>query len=95
MFFQVPVYKYILILSLNAFVHTLTESEHVRRVRFGGYPPSTIQPLGSLGNPATILARKQQEIDAIRRTRYSYKPSRGDFLIHPEWPPTFQHHRVD
>lgn len=72
-----------------------TESEAVRRILYGGYPPSTIQPLGSLGNPATLLQRRQQDVDNVRRAKFINKYPRGDFLIHPEYPPSFPHHRID
>lgn len=72
-----------------------SESEAVRRILYGGYPPSTIQPLGSLGDPRTTLQRRKQMVDAVKSARYVHKPTRGDFLIHPEWPPTMLHHRID
>ncbi|XP_045202775.2 uncharacterized protein LOC123556237 [Mercenaria mercenaria] len=72
-----------------------TESEQVRRILYGGYPPSTIQPLGNLGYPSTMLQRRQQDADNVRKARYINKYPRGDFLIHPEYPPSFPHHRID
>lgn len=57
------------------------------------YPPSSIQPLGN--TIGTTYIRRQQELDQVKKFRYSHKPSRGEFLIHPEWPPTFIHHKLD
>lgn len=56
------------------------------------YPPGSIQPLGT--KMGTTHIRRQQELDAVKKSRYIHKPIRGDFLIHPEWPPTFPHHRL-
>ncbi|XP_061189356.1 uncharacterized protein LOC133197374 [Saccostrea echinata] len=39
--------------------------------------------------------RRREDIEAMQRTRYISKPSRGDFLMHPDWPPSIPHHRVD
>ncbi|WAQ99970.1 hypothetical protein MAR_024343 [Mya arenaria] len=71
------------------------EAQDVRKILYGGYPPSTIQPLGSLGTPPTLSQRRQQVMDNVRKARYVHKPTRGDFLIHPEWPPSFPHHKID
>lgn len=57
------------------------------------YPPGSIQPLGN--TMGTTHIRRQQEFDAMKKSRYIHKPIRGDFLIHPEWPPTFPHHKID
>jgi hypothetical protein len=87
----VQTYKY----KSHYVIIVITESEAVRRILYGGYPPSTIQPLGSLGNPATLLQRRQQDVDNVRRAKFINKYPRGDFLIHPEYPPSFPHHRID
>lgn len=39
--------------------------------------------------------RRRDDIEAVQRTRYVAKPSRGDFLMHPDWPSSIPHHRVD
>lgn len=39
--------------------------------------------------------RRRDDIEAMQRTRYVAKPSRGDFLMHPDWPSSIPHHRVD
>ncbi|KAK3099407.1 hypothetical protein FSP39_003927 [Pinctada imbricata] len=38
--------------------------------------------------------RRQADIQAMNRIRPSAKLSRGDFLMHPDWPPTIPHHAV-
>ncbi|KAL5012027.1 hypothetical protein ScPMuIL_010578 [Solemya velum] len=42
----------------------------------------------------TLGDRKNQDIEGVKRVRYIHKPFKGDFLIHPEWPPTMIHHRL-
>lgn len=71
------------------------ESSEVRHILYGDYPPSTIQPLGNVGYPPTTQLRRKQDIDNVRRATYVHKSLRGDFLIHPEYPPTIPHHRID
>lgn len=39
--------------------------------------------------------RRRDDIEAVQRTRYVAKPSRGDFLMHPDWPSSIPHHRVE
>lgn len=39
--------------------------------------------------------RRRDDIEAVQRTRYVAKASRGDFLMHPDWPSSIPHHRVD
>ncbi|XP_074650740.1 uncharacterized protein LOC141905672 [Tubulanus polymorphus] len=48
-------------------------------------------------NPAnnnTIGARKYSDVSKMRRSVYKPIPSRGDFVIHPDWPPTIAHHKL-
>lgn len=39
--------------------------------------------------------RRRDDIEAMQKTRYVAKPSRGDFLMHPDWPSSIPHHRVE
>lgn len=39
--------------------------------------------------------RRRDDLEAVQRTRYVAKPSRGDFLMHPDWPSSIPHHRVE
>lgn len=73
----------------------VAESEQLCQILYGRYPPSTMQPLGSVGEPNTLQLRRQQEINAVKKHRYVHRPKRGEFLIHPEYPPTMPHHRID
>lgn len=38
--------------------------------------------------------RRNDDIDAMRRIRFVPKPSRGEFLMHPDWPTSIPHHHV-
>ncbi|KAJ8297512.1 hypothetical protein KUTeg_024043 [Tegillarca granosa] len=38
--------------------------------------------------------RRQTDINNIKRTRIVHKPLRGDFSMHPEWPPSIPHHSI-
>ena len=47
--------------------------------------------------PTTVAERRLQDIERMRRAtpRLTSASKRGDFLIHPEWPPTFTAHRLN
>ncbi|KAK3606323.1 hypothetical protein CHS0354_041957 [Potamilus streckersoni] len=54
--------------------------------------PSTMRPLHY--SAGTVQQRRAHDIENMKKSRYVHKPIRGDFLIHPEWPPTLPHHKV-
>ena len=42
----------------------------------------------------TLSSMRRRDIAATANFRFQGKPSRGDFLMHPDWPPTIPHHRI-
>ncbi|XP_076467530.1 uncharacterized protein LOC143298546 [Babylonia areolata] len=43
----------------------------------------------------TLLSLRRRDIAATANVRIQRpKPSRGDFLMHPDWPPSIYHHRI-
>ena len=47
------------------------------------------------GKPVqSLLSLRKRDIANVANVRFQPKPSRGDFLMHPDWPPTIPHHRV-
>lgn len=47
------------------------------------------------GRPVdSVTAMRMRDIMATRNVRFQRKPSRGDFLMHPDWPPSLEHHKV-
>lgn len=43
---------------------------------------------------SNVGARRADSLEKRRRVVYQYKPHRGDFLMHPDWPPTLRAHRL-
>ena len=37
---------------------------------------------------------RYHDIEKAKRVTYVHKPNRGDFLLHPQWPPSIPHHRL-
>ncbi|KAL8590920.1 hypothetical protein ACOMHN_005243 [Nucella lapillus] len=43
----------------------------------------------------TLLSQRRRDIAATINVRFQRpRPSRGDFLMHPDWPPSIPHHRI-
>ncbi|XP_069130802.1 uncharacterized protein [Argopecten irradians] len=42
----------------------------------------------------SLKERRSNDINAMRRIRFVPKASRGEFLMHPDWPPNIPHHHV-
>ncbi|OWF43793.1 uncharacterized protein LOC110459273 [Mizuhopecten yessoensis] len=42
----------------------------------------------------SMKQRRNIDIDAMARIRFVPKASRGEFLMHPDWPPNIPHHHV-
>ncbi|XP_048237052.1 uncharacterized protein LOC124134415 [Haliotis rufescens] len=62
----------------------------------GATESSAMAPL--LRPPHAIIGysgdMRSRDIEATSRVRVSSACGRGDFLLHPDWPPTLPHHRV-
>ncbi|KAK7495285.1 hypothetical protein BaRGS_00013467 [Batillaria attramentaria] len=75
------------------------ESDSVGRIvnTLNSDPDGTcyIQPNPYHARPVqSVTSMRMRDIASTRNVRYQSKPSRGDFLIHPDWPPTLEHHKV-
>lgn len=42
----------------------------------------------------TLISMRRNDILSASKIHHQSKPSRGDFLIHPDWPSTLPHHKV-
>ncbi|KAK7097987.1 uncharacterized protein [Littorina saxatilis] len=73
--------------SVNRITHTLETDPDLRYVA-----PNSHHPLQVM--PPSLPSVRRRDIAATANVRYQSKPSRGDFLMHPDWPPTIPHHRV-
>lgn len=52
-------------------------------------------PYHSRPYPQNLLEQREKDIAATVRVQFQRpKPSRGDFLMHPDWPPSIYHHRI-
>ena len=51
---------------------------------------------GYMGRPIDVVTRRQLDVSNYRHLdRYVHRSKRGDFLMHPQWPPTMVHHRLN
>ncbi|XP_022322787.2 uncharacterized protein LOC111124221 [Crassostrea virginica] len=62
-------------------------------IRNRDQPPNVMRY--SRGGIGSTEMRRRDDLEAMQRTRYVSRPSRGDFLMHPDWPSCIPHHRVD
>ncbi|XP_064608999.1 uncharacterized protein LOC135473110 [Liolophura sinensis] len=73
------------------------EASHISRIMdtIRSNPARHWRHPGSVQAPEmTVLQMRADDIEAISGVKTKRKPAKGDFLIHPEWPPYMYHHRI-
>lgn len=75
------------------FIENMELQRALEAIRNRDQPPNVMRY--SRGGIGSTEMRRRDDLEAMQRTRYVSRPSRGDFLMHPDWPSCIPHHRVD
>ena len=81
--------------SESSLLREINDKYNTENYHYNTYRSKSAGPPRSRSGVKDIVSLRHSDIDKMRKAEYVHRTKRGDFLIHPQWPPTFVHHRLN